>query len=120
MKEMQAFFQEASYLPKDREVEVSRRFLRDGKPVSWRIRALREEELTAEAEEEQYAGLCAAAVCEPDLSDRALWESYDVRSREELLQKMLTPGEYLKLLEAVLELNGYRKRKEERKATAKN
>lgn len=120
MEEMRAFFQEAAYLPKDREIIVSKRFLWEGEPACWRIRALREEELTGDTEEEQYAGLCAAAICVPDLSDRRLWESYGADSKEELLQKMLTPGEYLRLLEAVLELNGYRERKQERKETAKN
>ncbi|WP_243423524.1 phage tail assembly chaperone [Anaerotignum lactatifermentans] len=117
---MRAFFQEAAYLPGEREILVSERFRQEDGPALWRIRALREEELTADVEEEQYAGLCAAAVCAPDLSDRKLWESYGADSKEELLQRMLTPGEYLRLLEAVLELNGYRERKQERKETAKN
>lgn len=120
MEEMRAFFRESAYLPEDREIVVSERFRKEGRPAAWKIRALREEEMTAEAEKDQYAGLCAAAVTEPEISDAGLWESYGAKSKEELLQKMLTPGEYLRLLEAVLELNGYRKRKQERKETAKN
>ena len=49
-----------------------------------------------------------------------LWESYGAKSSAEVLQKMLTPAEYLRLQKAVMVLNGFQKRKAERRETAKN
>ena len=71
-------------------------------------------------EKETEENLCAAAVVFPDLQDRKLWESYGAKSSVEVLQKMLTPAEYLRLQKAVMVLNGFQKRKAERRETAKN
>ena len=77
-------------------------------------------ETTPAVEKETEENLCAAAVVFPDLQDRKLWESYGAKSSAEVLQKMLTPAEYLRLQKAVMVLNGFQKRKAERRETAKN
>ena len=96
---------------------VSDRF-GDGK-LLWEIRAVREAELR-KMERETEENLCAAAVVFPDLTDRKLLESYGAKNGVEVLQKMLTPAEYLRLQKAVMTLNGFQKRKAERRETAKN
>ena len=121
MTSLERFFQEHTYLPEDKEVVISSRFLYEGKPAVWRIRALREGEFQNRVcYENKDAALCVAAVAEPNLQDPDLWKSYKAKQAEEALLKMLTPGEYLKLLDAVKELNGFEKRKREQKETAKN
>lgn len=121
METLKAFFREETYLPKEKEIAVSQRFCTDGKAAKWKIRALREAEMPLFPENaDRNLALCAAAVREPDLNDKKLWESYGAASKEEVLQKMLTPGEYFRLLKAVLECNGFQERKLERKETAKN
>ena len=56
----------------------------------------------------------------PDLQDKVLWESYGVDSGEKALKEMLYPGEYVRLLEAVKEINGFQKRRKAWKEQAKN
>lgn len=117
MRELESFFQENCYLPPNEKIMVSDRF-GDGE-LLWEIRAVREAELR-KMERETEENLCAAAVVFPGLQDRKLWESYGAKSGAEVLQKMLTPAEYLRLQKAVMALNGFQKRKAERRETAKN
>ncbi|MBQ3567847.1 MAG: phage portal protein, partial [Anaerotignum sp.] len=60
------------------------------------------------------------SVVEPDLHDKGLWESYGVESGEQVLKEMLYPGEYVKLLEAVKDINGFQQRRRNWKEQAKN
>ncbi len=121
MTTLRAFLKEYTKLPDDRRIVVSSRFLDEGKPAVWRIRALREREFQqAAVGENKDAALCVAAVVEPNLQDKNLWSSYEAERAEEALLKMLTPGEYLRLLETVKDLNGFAQRKKEQKDTAKN
>ena len=56
----------------------------------------------------------------PDLKDKMLWESYGVDSGEKALKEMLYPGEYVRLLDAVKDINGFQQRRKAWKEQAKN
>jgi hypothetical protein len=53
--------------------------------------------------------ICAASVTYPDLRNSDLQDSYGVKEPDELLNKMLTAGEFTNLLLKVNELNGFDK-----------
>lgn len=55
------------------------------------------------------AKLVVASVAFPSLKDAALQESYGVKGAEDLLRKMLLPGEYSSLAEKVQQINGFDK-----------
>lgn len=58
---------------------------------------------------ERYSAmLTAATITYPDLGNAALQDSYDVKSKSELLTAMLLPGEYQDLLAKVHEVNGFK------------
>jgi hypothetical protein len=61
-----------------------------------------------------------ASVAFPDLKNDELQRSYAVMGAESLLQKMLFPGEYAKLLQKVQELNGFDQSMEDLVETVKN
>lgn len=92
------------------KVVVSERFRdEDGMPVAWELRPVTAEdmqELFAAREAADASGgglllrLLAQAVVYPDLQDAALQDSYGVLGAEELLLRMLSPGEYRVLLAA--------------------
>ncbi len=105
---------------------ISERFIdNEGKPIPWEIRALSEEEnqalrksatkvvshkryIVPETDYDLYlARMTAEAVVFPNLKDAELQKSYGVLGADELLGKMLTAGEYAKLLEVVQEVNGF-------------
>ena len=129
MGSLEAFF--AQNVEKDivEEVIVSKRFKdKDGNPISWKIRAITEEEnelirkaatkfvkgrggqRTPEIQPEVYmAKVAAASVVFPDLKNAELQKSYGVLGAENLLKKMLLSGEYATLIEKVQEINGFDK-----------
>ena len=57
--------------------------------------------------EEYLAALAARCVVYPNLNNAELQNSYGVMSAEQLIKKMLKPGEYQTLLQKVQEVNGY-------------
>lgn len=114
---MQWFFQENNHLPENQKVFVSERFLENGKPIAWEIRAVSAAELQLL---DDMDGLCAEAVVVPNLKEQGLLESYGTDDETILLKKMLTPVEYYRLLSASKALNGYQERKAEIKEKAKN
>lgn len=93
------------------EVVISERFLDEsGKAIFWRIEPISAAELQAiyrEGEPKSGAGLrlLAAAVSYPDLRAAELQDSYGVLGAEQLLLKMLSPGEFKVLEQAFAELN---------------
>ena len=108
------------------EFVVSERFKdENGKPIPWKIRALTEAEnveirksatkhvkvrgqYIPQLDPEEYISkLIAASVVFPNLKDAELQKSYGVIGAEELLRKMLLPGEYGKLAQKVQEINGF-------------
>lgn len=64
-------------------------------------------------------GALHAFVVVPDLTDKALRESYGADSGEAALQEMLYPGEYMRLLEAVKDINGFQSRQKGLEGTGK-
>ena len=120
--DMNSFLKENNGFPANREVQVSPCFIEDGAEVLWEVRAVSEEEYrrAAEGKKDKWAALCLLSVVKPDLQDRALWESYGVDSGERALKEMLYPGEYVKLLEEVKDINGFQKRRKVWKEQAKN
>lgn len=111
---------EEKYLPEDKEIEVSKRFLgENGQALKWKIRALKEKEHQKIKERkigegiEQYWGrLCASCVVIPNLNDKELLKSYGCDKADEALKEMLTMGEYMILLKAVKEQNCFEQREE--------
>lgn len=65
------------------------------------------------------AMLLARCVIFPELGNMALQNSYSVQTAEDLIATMLSPGEFEKLCEKVLQINGF-KTEEELVNTAKN
>lgn len=106
---LERFFAEAAERP-EVSIVVSERFRDDdGRPEAWRLRPVTAEDmhkLFAAGSGDGAAGggmllrLLAQAVVYPDLQDAALQDSYGVMGAEELLLRMLSPGEYRVLLEA--------------------
>ena len=106
---LKRFFAEAAERP-EVSIVVSERFLDDdGQPVAWQLQPVTAEDmqrLFAAGRGDGVAGggmllrLLAQAVVYPDLQDAALQDSYGVMGAEELLLRMLSPGEYRVLLEA--------------------
>ena len=120
--DMKSFLKENNGFPANRKVQISPCFTENGAEVLWEIRAVSEEEYRRNAEDkkDKWAALCLLSVVKPDLKDRELWESYGADSGEEALKEMLYPGEYVKLLEAVKDINGFQKRRTIWKEQAKN
>ena len=120
--DLKSFLKENNGFPENRKVKVSPCFMEDGEEVLWEIRAVSEEEYrrAAEGKKDKWASLCLLSVVKPDLEDKVLWESYGVGSGENVLKEMLYPGEYVRLLEAVKEINGFQKRRKAWKEQAKN
>lgn len=114
----------------------------DGKPVpvEWEIRPVtnaKDEQLRKDSTEwvktgkrgqrqpemdvDKYAAkVCVASTIFPDLNDAALQDDYGVKSAEDLIKAMLTPGEYNMYKQKVLEVNGYNSDMDELVEDAKN
>lgn len=106
----------------NKKVVISKRFVDNGKPVEWEIRAVSESE--NDALERKYTktnrktgvqqldrvafghALTAAGVVFPDLSNAELQKAYGTLGAENVLEKMLTVGEFAKLSEEVSTLSG--------------
>ena len=112
--DLQAFLRENVGGPEDREVRVSGRF---AEPFV--VRGITEEEnaglragcrknggLDGVDADRYLARLAAACVVSPDLENAALQRSWGVMGAEALLKRMLSPGEFAKLLEAEQLKNG--------------
>ncbi len=113
--DLQAFLKENVAGQEDREVRVSERF---SEPFV--IRGITEEENAGlrtgcrknggfdGVDAERYlTRLAAACVVSPDLESAALQRSWGVLGAEALLRRMLSPGEFARLLEAVQEICGF-------------
>lgn len=90
------------------QVVVSERFRgEDGQALAWRLQPVTAEDMqqiraagNADGGSGLVLRLLARAVVYPDLQDAALQDSYGVLGAEELLLRMLSPGEYRVLLAA--------------------
>lgn len=106
----------------NKKVVISKRFVDNGKPVEWELRAVPESENGAL--ERRYTkmdrktgtqtldrvafghALATAGVVFPDLNNAELQKAYDTVGAENLLGKMLTVGEFAKLSREVSTLSG--------------
>ena len=110
--DLQAFLMENVKPAAEETVELSGRF---SKP--FRIRGISEEENAGiragcrrgeGVDAERYlTRLTAACVAEPDLEDAQLQRSWGVMGAEELLRRMLSAGEFARLLERVQAVCGF-------------
>ncbi|MBE6070057.1 MAG: phage portal protein [Clostridium lundense] len=111
------------------EVVVSKRFKdKEGNPIPWKLACITSDEdeairksctkkvpvvgkkgvYTPETDFDSYLGkLAAKCVKFPELSNAELQNSYGVMGADNLLKKMLKPGEYQDLLKKVQEVNGF-------------
>lgn len=120
---------------------ASKRFVKNKKPVEWELKpvsssldeSIRKEctkkvpiagkrgQYTQDVDTDKYIGkLCVACTVYPNLNDAELQDSYGVKSGDELLKKMLLPGEYTEYKTKVMEVNGYDMSMEELVDEAKN
>jgi Phage XkdN-like protein. len=106
----------------NQKIVVSKRFIENGKPAEWEIKAVTEKENTAI--EKKYTTtdkktgqprvdrsaylheLVAFAVVSPDLSNAELQKAFGALGESGVLQAMLTAGEFAKLAGEVSELSG--------------
>lgn len=120
MNSLAAFLHPAKV--ENKKVVISKRFVDDGKPVEWELRAVTESENGAlerkftktdrktGVQQLERVGfghaLAAAGVVYPDLTNAELQKAYDTAGAENVLEKMLTVGEFAKLSEEVSTLSG--------------
>lgn len=120
MNSLAAFLHPAKV--ENKKVVISPRFKDDGKPVEWELKAVSESENGAL--ERKYTktdrktgvqqldrvafghALTAAGVVFPDLTNADLQKAYNALGAENVLEKMLTVGEFAKLSEEVSRLSG--------------
>jgi hypothetical protein len=140
MSDLSMFYAQSAAVDLVEEVVVSERFKdKDGKPVPWKIRSMTQAESEEcrkaatrygkgkggvrlpEVDADEYmAKLAVASVVFPNLRDAELQKSYGVLGAENLLRRMLLPGEYATLLEKVQEMNGFDKSLDDLVEEAKN
>lgn len=120
---------------------ASKRFKEKGKPVEWELKAIsssldeairkdctkkvpivgKRGQYNQETDTDKYIGkLCVACTVYPNLNDAELQDAYGVKSGDELLKKMLLPGEYTEYKAKIMEVNGYDMSMEELVDEAKN
>lgn len=120
---------------------ASKRFKEKGKPVEWELKAVsssldeairkdctkkvpivgKRGQYNQETDTDKYIGkLCVACTVYPNLNDAELQDAYDVKSGDDLLKKMLLPGEYTEYKAKIMEVNGYDLSMEELVDEAKN
>ena len=136
-----AFLSQNAIHVENTKVVVSKRFVENGKPIEWEVRALtagededirrsatrkmpvpgRRGQTQPETDVNLYlAKMAAACTVYPNLLDAELQDSYKVKTPEDLLRKMLTSGEYAEYLQTVQNMNGYDVSTEELVEEAKN
>ncbi len=119
-------FLQPSPMMETKEVVISNRFKgEDGKPLRFKIRVIDQKtndglikkatkrkkikgETVTELDHEDYASrLIVACTVEPDFRDSELCEYYKEMIPENVPGKMLSSGEFRKLLDEINELNGF-------------
>ncbi|SCY93248.1 phage tail assembly chaperone [Alkaliphilus peptidifermentans] len=127
MNDLQLFFAQNVESDIVEEFVVSERFKnKEGKAVSWKIKAITEAEnetirksatkltkgkngikVPETSPEEYLSKLIVASVVFPNLKDAQLQKSYGVIGSDELIKKMLLAGEYSSLVEKIQKTNGF-------------
>ena len=114
--DLQGFLMEDVLPPREETLILSERFggpfkvagVSEEENAALRAACRRRSENGVAFDRERYLKkLAAAAVREPDLKDAALQQSWGVLGEEALLSKMLTAGEFAKLLVAVERVCGF-------------
>lgn len=108
-----------------KEIIISDRFKEDGKPVPFKIRTISQAENDALVKKAQKAdmvrgrriqyqddqkytnSLIVACTVQPDFRDAELCQAYGTLDPLEVPGKMLLSGETAKLVEAIMNLNGF-------------
>ena len=138
---LQAFLMQNAIKAPVIEYVASKRFLDANKnPIPWKIQPITHDENAAiqqqckkksfipgtretqvSVDQTMYAvKIITKCVVFPDLDDAVLQESYQAVGSEDLIQKMLTPGEYTDLFLAVQNANGFDTGMDEKIKEAKN
>lgn len=128
MSNLSAFLAQNAVQDDTVKYAASKRFIDGGKPVEWELQAITSEEdeqlrksctkkiqvpgkrgqYTQETDFEKYLGLLAAkCIVYPNLNAAELQDSYGAMGADNVLKKMLKPGEYQDLLKKIQELNGF-------------
>lgn len=112
----------------------------DGNPYVWKLQAIssdyderlrkdctkripvgRRGQYTNDVDTDKYiAKVCVASTVEPNLNSADFQDAFGVHSGEELLRKLLRPGEYTDFKAKVMEVNGYDMSMDELVDEAKN
>lgn len=141
MDNLKAFLRENAIQVEAVEFAASTRFLAEnGKPINWKLKPLtsaqhdavlrgcqkkelipgtRETRINTDQEAYAAAVVCACVIF-PDLNSAELQESYSAIGAEDLIRKMLTPGEFTDLFLAVQQINGFQVGMDEKVKQAKN
>ncbi|WP_182185568.1 phage tail assembly chaperone [Pectinatus frisingensis] len=140
-KNLQAFLAENAVKAENIKYIASKRFINaDRNPIEWEIQTITSDEdetlrnsckkkefvpgtrqTSTTLDQEKYAtALICKCVVYPNLNDAGLQDSYGVVGAEEVVKKMLTPGEYTDLFMAVQQANGFQTGMDEKIKTAKN
>lgn len=130
MENLSAFFLENTIQVENQKVVASKRFIdpKTKKPIEWEVKnitAERDEEIrksatkrvqvqgkrdryVPEIDSDKYVALLAAeCTVYPNLNNADLQNSYGVMGAENLLRRMLTPGEYIEYTQQVQKINGF-------------
>lgn len=138
---LQAFLAQNAIKAEETAYVASARFLgKDKKPIPWKIKMItadRDEELRNQCKKKSFIPgtrdqkveldsdkYSAVLICEcvtyPNLDDAVIQDSYGAIGAEDLIHKMLTPGEYTDLFMAVQQINGFQVGMDEKIKKAKN
>jgi len=138
---LKAFLAENAIKAEVEEYVASERFVdAERKPIPWRIQPLTAERCTQilnNSKKKEFIpgsrdvkvttdsdkfikSLVTECVVFPNLNDVELQNSYGCTNAGELIQKMLTPGEYTDLANTVQEVNGYEVGMKDKIQRAKN
>lgn len=139
MSTLQAFFAQNASSELTEDVFISDRFKdEEGAVIPWKLRSMTEGEnesirkssqrkvrdkgtVSIDTNTDEYlAKLAVASVVFPDLKDAELQKSYGVFGADQLIKRMLLPGEYATLVQKVQEINGFDKDINELADEAKN
>ncbi|MGO4374454.1 phage tail assembly chaperone [Paenibacillus sp. 2TAB19] len=127
MSELSLFFAQHAAAEETEPFIVSNRFKNaEGEPIAWQLRSMTEAEneecrksatrkvkgkngvFVPETNTDEYlAKLVVSSIHYPNLKDAELQKSYSVMGAENLLRKMLRPGEYASLVQYVQDINGF-------------
>lgn len=142
MNNLKAFLSESAIQKENIKVVVSERFVDENKkPIPWEIKAIEQEEFDAISKRckkrrpalnnpsqtvietdvnKLVEELVSACVVYPNLNDEELQKSYDAIGDIATVKKMLTPGEFTKLSQAIQQSLGFDTGMEDNIEKAKN